>query len=206
MKLVLPSPVHLRLHDGTPVILRPLLPEDRGRVIATFNRLSPDSTYFRFWTRFRGASPGFIDRLYAADHDRHATWVMIVDGKSDLPGVGGGSYWPSQEDPTLAEVSFTVADEFQGQGAGTFLLAAVWREAQEAGIRRFVAHVLEANHVMQAWWTCLGATAIQHPHGLEMTLQLDESALPDNPTAQRLRHCLAHLAEAPAREDHVVHA
>jgi GNAT superfamily N-acetyltransferase len=111
--------------------------------------------------------------------------------------VGGGSFWRSGEDESLAEVSFTVADEFQGQGAGTILLAALWEQAWAMGIQRFVAHVLDSNHVMLTWWTSLGASAIQHPHGWEMTLTLDEAALPDTSAANSLRHWLAFLRATP---------
>lgn len=183
----------LRLRDGIRVILRPLLPNDRERIIDAFKRLSPESSYFRFWTRFRGVNPTFIDKLCAEDQGQHASWIIVIQDNDDVPGVGGGSFWRSGEDESMAEVSFTVADEFQGQGAGTVLLAALWEHAWATGIRRFVAHVLDSNHVMLTWWSSLGAAAIQHPHGLEMTLALDEAALPDTSAANSLRHWLAFL-------------
>lgn len=187
----------LRLRDGLPVILRPLLPNDRERIIDAFKRLSPESTYFRFWTRFRGVNPTFIDKLCAEDPGQHASWIIVIQDNDDVPGVGGGSFWRSGVDASMAEVSFTVADEFQGQGAGTILLAALWEQAWATGIQRFVAHVLDSNHVMLTWWSSLGAAAIQHPHGWEMTLTLDEAALPDTSAANSLRHWLAFLRAAP---------
>ena len=190
------SHYQLCLRDGLPVILRPLLSEDRERIIDAFKRLSPESTYLRFWTRFRQVSPTFIDGLCEDDPSRHASWIIVIKDNADVPGVGGGSFWRSGEDGSMAEVSFTVADEFQGQGAGTILLAALWEHAFASGIRRFVAHVLESNHVMLTWWSSLGAVAVQHPHGSEMTLTLDEAALPETPTADSLRHWLAFLRAA----------
>lgn len=191
------SHYQLCLRDGLPVILRPLLPDDRERIIDAFKRLSPESTYFRFWTRFRGVNPTFIDKLCAEDQGQHASWIIVIQDNDDVPGVGGGSFWRSGEDVSMAEVSFTVADEFQGQGAGTILLAALWEHALATGIRQFVAHVLDANHVMITWWSSLGAAAVQHPHGWEMTLTLDEAALPDTSAANSLRHWLAFLRASP---------
>lgn len=192
MSALLPS-YRLLLRDQLPVILRPLTPDDRERIAAAFKKLSPESTYFRFWTRVHGANPKFIDRLCADDEGQHRTWIIVVENNDDVPGVGGGSYWLSGDEES-AEVSFTVADEFQGQGAGTILLAVLWAEARAAGIRRFVAYVMNENHVMLTWWTSLGAEHVRQSHGgWELTLRLDEDLLPDTSAAGRLRSRLASL-------------
>jgi len=193
---VLLSHYHLQLRDRLPVILRTLLPDDRERIVDAFKRLSPESTYFRFWTRFRGTNPTFTDRLCEEGQEQHVSWIIVIEDNDDVPGVGGGSFWRSLEAADTAEVSFTVADEFQGQGAGTLLLAALWEHAYAIGIRKFVAHVLDTNHVMLTWWISLGAADVKHPHGWEMTLTLDEAALPDTSAANSLRQRLADLRAA----------
>ncbi len=187
----------LKLRNQLPVILRPLLPDDRERIIEAFRRLSPESTYFRFWTSFRGANPTFIDRLCAEDQGQHASWIIVIENNDDVPGAGGGSFWRSGEHADMAEVSFTVADEFQGQGAGTILLAAIWEHAYSIGIRKFVAEVLDENHVMLTWWSSLGAAHVRQPHGgWELTLTLDYAVLPDTSAANSLRQRLAFLRAA----------
>ncbi len=198
MPALLPS-YRLTLRDQLPVLLRPLTPDDRERITDAFKRLSPESTYFRFWTSFRGANPTFIERLCADDNGQHRTWVLVIENNDDVPGVGGGSYWRSQEQPDSAEVSFTVGDEFQGQGAGTVLLAVLWEDALTAGIRQFVAYVLDENHVMLTWWAGLGAAHVRHSHGgWELTLRLDESLLPDTSAANSLKKRLAFIRAAAA--------
>ena len=197
---VLLEQYRLQLRDQLSVILRPLLPDDRERIIEAFRRLSPESTYFRFWTSFRGANPTFIDRLCAEDQGQHATWILVIEDNDDVPGVGGGSFWRSDEHEDRAEVSFTVADEFQGQGAGTLLLAAIWEHAYAIGIRQFVAEVLDDNHVMLTWWSSLGAAhARQHHGGWELTLTLDESLLPDTSAGNSLRQRLAFMRAASSQ-------
>lgn len=198
MSALLPS-YRLLLNDRLPVILRPLTPDDRERITDAFRRLSPESTYFRFWTRVQGANPKFIERLCADDDGQHRTWVMVIENNDDIPGVGGGSYWRSEGLEDSAEVSFTVADEFQGQGVGTILLAVLWAEAQEAGLRQFVAYVMDENHVMLTWWASLGAAHVKQSHGgWELTLRLDESLLPDTSAANSLRRRLGFLRTAAA--------
>jgi len=195
--LILLDHYRLNLRDQLPVILRPLLPDDRERISEAFRRLSPESTYFRFWTSFRGANPTFIDRLCAEDQGQHASWIIVIENNDDVPGVGGGSFWRSGVHADTAEVSFTVADEFQGQGAGTILLAAIWEHAHSIGIRQFVAEVLDENHVMLTWWSSLGAAHVRQPHGgWELTLTLDEAMLPETSAANSLRQRLAFLRAA----------
>lgn len=188
------SSYRLLLRDELPVILRPLTPDDRERITDAFRRLSPESTYFRFWTRVQGANPKFIERLCADDDGQHRTWVIVIENNDEIPGVGGGSYWRLEGAADRAEVSFTVADEFQGQGVGTILLAVLWVEALESGIRQFVAYVLDENHVMLTWWASLGAAHERQPHGgWELTLKLDEAELPDTSAASSLRRRLGFL-------------
>ena len=98
------------LEDGTPVLLRALTPGDRDRIGAAFGRLSPESRYFRFWTRFRELNPKFIDELCSPDQKDHVGWAVVHREREDVPGLGGGSFWRMKSDAAAAEVSFTVAD------------------------------------------------------------------------------------------------
>ncbi len=183
----------LVLRHGVPALLRPLCAHDRERIREAFRRLSPESTYLRFWTRARAVNPKFIERLLEQDADRHATWVIVLAESDAVPGVGGGSFWRFEDDPGTAEVSFTVADEFQNQGVGTVILAALWAHAASLGIQRFVAHVLNENLVMRAWWDSLGASVIEEDRGWKLLLPLDEALLNAHGAGGSLRHWLRRL-------------
>lgn len=181
------------LRHGVPALLRPLCPDDRDAIQAAFERLSPESAYLRFWSRIRELNPRFIETLLSPVETRQATWVIVLPDSDDLPGVGGGSFWRSPEDPTLAEVSFTVADEFQNQGIGTVLLAALWAHARSLGIRQFEAHVLDTNLVMRGWWDALGASATRMERGWRLLLSLEEGQLDPSSATRSLRHWLKRL-------------
>ena len=73
--------LELNLRDGTPVIVRPLLEEDRALVAEAYRRLSPEARYQRFWTR-TGEMLGdaMLDRLVRQDPARHMTWAVRVGG------------------------------------------------------------------------------------------------------------------------------
>jgi GNAT superfamily N-acetyltransferase len=182
---------------GVPALLRRLVPEDRARVEEAYRQLSPESRYLRFWTRFREINPRFVERLIHPGGGDHATWVIVLPDNDEVPGVGGGSFWRLDGDPLGAEVSFTVADAFQGRGAGTILLAALWLHAEQTGIRYFAGHALDSNLAMRAWWDALGAAATQTQRGWELRLELDRDGIPGSLQGRRLRHWFSVLEQGP---------
>ena len=121
--------LELALRDGTPVIVRPLLEEDRALVAEAYRRLSPEARYQRFWTR-TGEMLGdaMLDRLVKQDSVQHMTWA-VVDPARKFPGVGGASWWRNAANPQEAEISAMVLDADQRRGIGTLLLAVMWLSA-----------------------------------------------------------------------------
>lgn len=188
----------LGLENGRQIRVRALTPQDRDRIGEAFRLLSPESLYFRFWTRFRELNPRLIDEICSPDQKDHVGWAVFDPSDDTSPGLAGASFWRSKDDPTTAEVSFTVSDECQGLGVGTLLLAVLWEHALSLGITRFVGYVLDANLAMRAWWDALGATCIQEQRHWEMTLLLDESLLQDSHAGQQLLHRLAQVRELMA--------
>lgn len=187
--------LNLDLADGTPVCLRSIRPEDRDFIAEAFRRLSPESRYFRFWTRVKELNPRLIDEICSPDQRNHVAWVVTHRTREDIPGIGGASFWRLKEDAEAAEVSFTVADEFQGKGVGTLLLAVLWEHAHSLGIRRLVGHVLHENITMRAWWGALGAVEQEAPRHWLSTLYLDETLLENNHAAASLRARLSQIRE-----------
>ena len=54
-----------------------------------------------------------------------------------------------EDDPSIAEVAFTVGDAYQGRGIGTFLMGALAVAAGSDGVQRFSARVLTENNAMR---------------------------------------------------------
>ncbi len=190
------APIHATLPDGTPVLLRRIGPGDRAAVLGAFARLSPESRQARFWTRYEKLPESILQRFLHGDPARQDVWAALDPAQPADLGHGGGSWWRDEGDGTLAEISFTVADDSQHRGVGTLLLAVLWLSARERGITRFVAHVLPENEAARTWFAALGAAP---GHGLGhslFTLPLDEAKLPDSPAAERLRAVLATLLSA----------
>ncbi|TLD68228.1 GNAT family N-acetyltransferase [Phragmitibacter flavus] len=183
------------LADGAPVLIRPLVEEDREAVMEAFRRLSPDSRYYRFWSRREGVSEQLLQRFLNSEPGVHETWLAQDPERLGEPGYGGGSYWRSEEWPEAAEVSLVVADEAQHRGIGTLLLALVWVRAYQMGVREFFGFVLPDNYSVLDWFRALGATMKYEGGQYRFVLSLDPGRLKDTNSARRLVEWVGVLME-----------
>ena len=102
---------------GLTVHLRPIRPDDGGRLQEFHERLSPQSVYRRFFFMHLRLSVPETERFTHVDYvDRLA---LVVEYGGRLVAVGRYERLPDSAD---AEVAFVVADELQHQGIGTMLL------------------------------------------------------------------------------------
>ena len=185
----------LQLRDGTQVILRPLLEEDRPMVIEAYRRLSPEARYQRFWTP-TGELIGdtMLDRLIEQDPAKHATWV-VLDPAREFPGVGGASWWRNSAHPEEVEISLMVLDDDQNRGIGTLLLAAMWLTAFRSGVDIMTAHVLTDNRRAANWMRDCGGQGEWDGYKLTFRWKLsDLDCLPVTRAAADLASWLAELS------------
>jgi acyl-CoA synthetase (NDP forming)/RimJ/RimL family protein N-acetyltransferase len=131
------------LRDGTPLRLRAPAPADYDDIKAFYDGLSEDSRYTRFHGSVRTEGPARSDA--EADGD---TRVVLIGWRGDRV-VASGSYDRLRE-PAVAEVAFTVADDFQGRGVATRVLEQLAEIGAERGIARFDAEVMDSNQAMLA--------------------------------------------------------
>jgi len=187
--------LELELRDGTPVIVRSLLEEDRAMVAEAYRRLSPEARYQRFWTR-TGEMLGdaMLDRLVKQDPVQHMTWA-VLDPARKFPGVGGASWWRNAAKPDEAEISAMVLDADQGRGIGTLLLAVMWLSAFRAGLEHLVGYTLAENRCAANWMRDCGAQGSWDGYKLVFRWDLDNlDTLPQSPAATDLASWLAELS------------
>ena len=185
----------LELRDGTPVIVRPLIEEDRELVAEAYRRLSPEARYQRFWTR-TGEMLGtaMLDRLIEQNPANHMTWALL-DPAREFPGVGGASWWRNPAKPDEAEISLMVLDDDQGRGIGTLLLAVMWLAAYRAGVEHLVGYTLLDNRRAANWMRDCGAKGEWDGYKLVFRWDLDDlQSLPETAAAADLASWLAELS------------
>ena len=132
------------LRDGTGARVRPIRPDDADRARAFFERLGPESRYFRFFRIKDTLEPEEIAYFTTVDYVDRMALVALVDGEV----IAVGRYDRETSGGDTAEVAFAVADDQQGRGLGTRLLELLTYHARGQGITRFKAYVLGENRQM----------------------------------------------------------
>jgi RimJ/RimL family protein N-acetyltransferase len=149
--------VEITLRDGTRVRLRPVIPEDKQRLVEGLERLSQESRYRRFMTAVARIPPRQLAYFTEIDYvDHHAIGALALDEPGE-PGIGVARCVRLAEAPHCAEVAVVIVDDYHGRGLGTLLLRAVAAVALEHGIREFQAEILGDNRAARALVTRLGA-------------------------------------------------
>jgi RimJ/RimL family protein N-acetyltransferase len=176
-----------RLRDGTPVVVRPVEPSDKGLLVEGFRRLSAASRYARFMAPLAELSDEQVRYLTEIDYRDHFAWAAV---RRDNPGEGLGvaRFVRLAGEPTVAEAAVTVLDAYQGRGLGTLLLALLAVAARAARVETFRAYVLEENEPMRELLASLGATTEFHSPGvLRLDVPLDPGVIADSPAARVLK-------------------
>lgn len=132
------------LRDGRGVRIRPIQPSDSGLIVAFFEKLGPESRYFRFFRIKKSLDPEEIEYFTNVDYVDRFALIALHDGEM----IGVARYDRETPDQTHAEVAFAVADDHQGRGLGTKLLQLLTHHARSNGIDGFRAYVLPENRQM----------------------------------------------------------
>jgi RimJ/RimL family protein N-acetyltransferase len=133
-----------RLPTGTPVLVRPIRPEDKPLLVRGLSELSELSVHRRFLSakpRFTSAELRYLTEVDGTDHV-----AVVAQRPGECHRLLGVARWVRlQDDPETAEIAIVVADDWQGRGVGSLLAVAVAEEARHRGIRRFSATMLSDN-------------------------------------------------------------
>jgi acetyltransferase len=134
----------VQLNDGTPILLRPIKPEDEPAWIDLLNRSSAETLWRRFRYLFKEATHEMASRYCFVDYDREIALAaeVQVDGRSYLIGVGR---LVANVDHTDAEYAVLVADAWQGRGLGERLTAACLDVARRWGVQQVFGETAQDN-------------------------------------------------------------
>ena len=142
------------MKDGTPVLVRPIRPEDEPLMVKFHESLSSESIYMRYFHAMnldRRTAHDRLTRICFIDYDREIALVAEREnpetGEREILGVArlsspGGAR-------SEAEFSILISDDFQRQGLGATLLTRLLEVGREEGLKRITADILFENRPMQ---------------------------------------------------------
>jgi RimJ/RimL family protein N-acetyltransferase len=140
----------ITLRDGRSAIIRVMRPDDKPRLQSAFAKLDPQSIYTRFFSYRKSIPERAFERIAEIDFVHLAGLVVTLGSGADEIIIGGASYVgrSDTDGAKVAEVAFTIEEDFQGQGLASKLLATLVGIARQHGIGRFEAEVLVGNASM----------------------------------------------------------
>ena len=134
------------LKNGTALHIRPVRGADEPGLGRFYKRLSEESVFCRFGLRRINMSHDCLVRLCQVDYDRDFAFLAVVPEKKEH--IIGEARLNRLSEVASAELSFVVADQWQGQGIGSLLMDFCLVVAKEIGLTTVMMVVLKSNFRM----------------------------------------------------------
>jgi len=148
------------MKDGTPVLIRPIRPEDEPMILEFHRGLSEQSVYLRYFYPMaldQRIAHERLSRICFIDYDREMVLVAErtdpATGQRDIVGLGN---LIKVHGANHGEFAAVVGDAFQGMGLGSELLRRLIEIGRDEHLDRVVADVLPENRDMQRVFQKLG--------------------------------------------------
>jgi acetyltransferase len=143
-----------KLKDGTPIVIRPIRPEDEPLMVDFHHSLSEESVYLRYFHMIALGQRVAHDRLTRIcfnDYDREIALVAeYEDPKTATRQILGLARLSKETGTDSAQFSMLISDNYQRRGLGTELLRRLVEVGREEGLKRITAEILPENLGMQA--------------------------------------------------------
>jgi len=130
---------------GRDVLLRPIRPEDGGRLQHFYADATPADMRLRFFMVRREVPHSELARYSQIDYDREMTFIAVAASRSGEDRMLGEVRAVCDPDNFRAEFSIQVATRWQGRGLGRLLLDKLLRYLRDRGTAEVVGECLAEN-------------------------------------------------------------
>ncbi len=136
------------MDNGQPYVIRPIQPQDRERIIALFDHLSPQSRYLRFAHAISKLPDAFLEDILELDYQTEMALVAILQSASTQDELIGMARYVTLPNSFICEFSISVADQYASHGIGTQLMLELIAYAKVQGLQEMIGYVLNSNPKM----------------------------------------------------------
>ena len=165
------------LKDGTPVIIRPIRPEDEPLMVKFHESLSERSVYLRYFDPIRLSERTSHERLARICFIDYAQEIVLVaehqNPRTGEPEIIAAARATRQRDSQQADFTMIISDAWQGKGLGGELLAHHIDIARQEGIQQLRAVLLPEANAMRHLVEKLGFTVHELPDTQVMQATID---------------------------------
>jgi acetyltransferase len=155
--------------------IRPIRPADAQHLSVLFNRLSPRSIYFRYFTYLKQLTPEMLKRFTQIDYEIEIA-LAAMRSQAQVDEMLGVARIVRLIEAERAEFSVLVGDPWQGKGIGACLMRHSIDIARRRGIRQIFGMVMAENTHMIALGRKLHCKLERLPSSYDcfLTLNLEE--------------------------------
>jgi len=169
------------LRDGRSVEIRAQRASDLELWRTAFKRVSAQTLFRRFFAVTHEPTEQQTNYFFNIDFETHVALLAVAHEDGAPRMVGICRYVVIR--PGQAEVAFTVADDYQGNGLGSAMMRHLTKIARSAGLQEFIADVLAENVSMIRVFTRSGLemTTTTEDAVVSVVLQLSQQELAEDP-------------------------
>ncbi|HEU4661195.1 MAG TPA: GNAT family N-acetyltransferase [Pseudolabrys sp.] len=171
-----PNERHVVLHNGEPVLLRRLMPEDAALYPDFLAAVTPEDLRLRLLIPAHEVSQEMLDKLIHYDPARAMAFIAVDQQTGQLLGVVRLHDEPGG---TSAEFAILVRSKLKGRGLGWIMMQHMIAYARKKGLKTMRGQVLAENKTMLKMCNQLGFRIANDPaeRGVKVvTLTLDNVA------------------------------
>ena len=136
---------HMKLRDGTAILVRPVRPEDEPLYVPFFDAVTQADLRLRFFAPAKEFSHTFIARFTQIDYARAMAFIAIEEATGAMLGV---VRLHADADYAGGEYAILVRSDLKGRGLGWLLMQLIIEYARAEGIRSIHGQVLQENTTM----------------------------------------------------------
>ncbi len=134
---------NVALRNGVALHIRPVRGTDAPELGRFYAMLSDESVFFRFGSRRINMPHDRLVRLCQVDYDRDFAFMAAVPGEKER--IIGEARLNRLAELENAELSFVIADRWQGKGVGRLLMDFCLVVAKEIGLKSLLMEVMKSN-------------------------------------------------------------
>lgn len=132
-----------KLKDGTPVVLRPIKPEDETLHRELFQSLSEETMRFRFFQVIKDMPHETLTRYCNIDYDREI--AIVAEMKKERRRIIGVARLILEPGRKRGEFAVVVGDPWQGLGLGSKLVDYIIEIGKDMGLETVGGDILSSN-------------------------------------------------------------
>jgi acetyltransferase len=136
---------HIKLRDGTSVLVRPVRPEDETLYHPFFAAVTQEDLRLRFFAPVKDFSHGFIARFTQIDYARAMAFIAIDETTGAMLGV---VRLHADANYDTGEYAILLRSDLKGRGLGWLLMEMIIEYARAEGLRSIHGQVLQENTTM----------------------------------------------------------